>query len=303
MPTPQPPPITLPLFNPSDTSRSGLSLLAAVAAQSRASSQPQSVPAPHPQAASLSQPGSYSPGASLLPKLVKRILNLEFIEISEITMDDPTSLGTGRPAPPRLPVADISQWVERYSAMAAIIATRFPHKAPELFAYQALIVRAERNYETNRWVSYDRQFRREALARKDLNWSIPDARLYNEAFTGRARSIARCVFCLQDEHRSDLCPRNPNRSWLGMFQDASMLGFPNFRPPPSGQPTLGMQREVCRRFNRGTCYSARCRYSHACSTCHAPHPVIDCPRNHSRRNRWPNRQPPRRDTAATVRHS
>ena len=186
MPAPQTPPITLPLFNPSDTSGSGLSLLAAVATQSRASSQSQSVPAPYTQAASLSLPGPYSPGASLPPKLVKRILNLEFIEISEVTMDDPPSLGTGRPAPPRLPVTDISQLVERYSAMAAIIATRFPHKAPELFAYQALIVRAEHNYETNRWVSYDRQFRREALARKDLNWSVPDAGLYNEAFTGRA---------------------------------------------------------------------------------------------------------------------
>ena len=124
----QTPPITLPLFNPIDTSGSGLSLSAAVAAQSKASSQPQSVPAPHPQAASLSQLGPYSPGASLPPKLVKWILNLEFIEIAEIIMDDPLLLGTGHSAPPRLPVTDISQWVERYSAMAAIIATRFPHK-------------------------------------------------------------------------------------------------------------------------------------------------------------------------------
>ena len=50
--------------------------------------------------------------------------------------------------------------------MAAVIATRFPHKAPELFAYQATIVRAERNYEAGRWVAYDRQFRREATVQK-----------------------------------------------------------------------------------------------------------------------------------------
>ena len=42
--------------------------------------------------------------------------------------------------------------------MAAVLATRFPEKAPELFAYQATIVRAERNYEGKRLVSYDRQF-------------------------------------------------------------------------------------------------------------------------------------------------
>ena len=84
--------------------------------------------------------------------------------------------------------------------MAVILTTRFPEKAPEFFAYQAMIVRAERNYEGNRWVVYDRQFRREALARKDLNWSVPHSRLYNKAFTGRARAIPRYTFCLQDDH-------------------------------------------------------------------------------------------------------
>ena len=81
-----------------------------------------------------------------------------------------------------LPVTDISIWVEKFSVLAAILVTRFPEKAAELFAYQASIVRAERNYEGNHWVVYDRQYRWEALARKDLNWSMPDSRLYNEAF-------------------------------------------------------------------------------------------------------------------------
>ena len=69
----------------------------------------------------------------------------------------------------RLPITDISWWVERYSVMATTLEARLPKKAPELFAYQAQIVRAKRNYEPGRWVVYDHQFRREALARKDLN--------------------------------------------------------------------------------------------------------------------------------------
>jgi len=40
-------------------------------------------------------------------------------------------------------------------------------------------------------VVYDRQYRRVALALKDLNWSVPNVRLYNEAFTGRARAGPR----------------------------------------------------------------------------------------------------------------
>ena len=210
-------------------------------------------------------------------------------------MDDIPSLGAHRPTPPRLPVTDISQWLERYSIMSAIISSRFPHKAPELFAYQALIVRAERNYESNRWVSYDRQFRREALACKDLNWSVPDARLYNEAFTGRAHSIARCTFCLQDDHPSNDCPRNPNRSLLGWLQDTALWpAFPRPSHPSMAHPAPGTSQGICRRFNRGRCNSTQCRYFHACQECRGPHPWSECPRNPSKpagRSRSPQRRP------------
>ncbi len=57
--------------------------------------------------------------------------------------------------------------------MAGIL---IPEKAPELFAYLGIIIRAERNYPTGAWVAYDRQYRRKALARRDLNWSTIDSR-------------------------------------------------------------------------------------------------------------------------------
>ncbi len=84
--------------------------------------------------------------------------------------------------------------------MAGILASRFPDKAPELFAYMATIIRAERNFQEGSWVAYDRQYRREALARRDLNWSRTDSTLYNEAFTGRAKTIPRCNYCMQEDH-------------------------------------------------------------------------------------------------------
>ena len=88
-------------------------------------------------------------------------------------MDDNLPNTPGHPpAPARLPITDISQWIEHFSIMAAILATHFPDKAPELWAYQATIVGAEHNYDGKRWVTYDLQYRGEALARKDLNWSI-----------------------------------------------------------------------------------------------------------------------------------
>jgi hypothetical protein len=177
----------LPLFSPEQSAANGLGLLAAAAAAKDETALASSL---------LSKPGPFNPAASLASKVLKRILDLDFVEMSEVTVDDMSPQVPGHPPPPaRLPITDISQWIERYSLMAAVLCSKFPDKAGELFAYQASIVRAERNYEGKRWVAYDRQYRREALARKDLNWSITDPRLYNEAFTGRARSIARCSYC------------------------------------------------------------------------------------------------------------
>jgi hypothetical protein len=164
---------------------------------------------------SLLNSGPYNPAAVLPPKVAKRILDLEFVEMSEISLDDPLPPTPGQP--PLL--QNISVWVEKFSVMAALLVSRFPQKAPELFAYQASIIRAERNFDDRRWVAYDRCYRREALAQKNLDWSIPNARLYNEAFTGYARIIPRCSFCLQEDHLAQACPRNPNRPWFGWLND------------------------------------------------------------------------------------
>ena len=132
-------------------------------------------------------------------KVVKKILNLESVKMAEVAPNDTTHPPTlGRPTPARPPINDASQWVERFSLMAGILCTRFPEKAGELLAYQAVIWRAERNYEKGQWVTYDRQYRREALARKDLNWFVTDPALSNEVFTGRARQIQRCSMCWRD---------------------------------------------------------------------------------------------------------
>ena len=187
--------------------------------------------------------------------------------MSEVTMDTLPELTSYRPLPPSRPlVVDTSHWVERYSAMAALLATRFPHKAPELFAYMATIVRAKRNYEPRRWVAYDRQFRREALAKKSLDWFVPDPRLYSEAFTGRARSIPRCEVCLLDDHQASHCPQNQDRPWWAWSSSTGPTGLPPLQqgtlPKPPRKPT-----EVCRHFNEGRCRLTSCRYIHTCKEC------------------------------------
>ena len=213
---------------------------------------------------------------------MRRILDLEFVEMAEVSVDDDTRPTPGRPpTPARPPITDISQWVERFSLMAAVLTTRFPEKAPEFFAYQALMVRAERNYVGNRWVTYDRQFRRQALAQRDLNWSVTDPHLYNEAFTGRARSIARCAVCLQDDHQAAACPKNPNHPLWPWLPEA--MAWPQPQQPSTQQPSQPppppnrlQSTEVCRRFNEGRCQVRRCKYLHECWSCQGHHPYMVC---------------------------
>ena len=272
---------SLPLFTPASGAAHAPSLQlladAAAAADWRtmpvSSTLPPSTPATGLDAPQLHAPGPFNPRAALSIKVVKKILDLEFIEMAEVSADDDVPQVAGRGAS-RLPISDLSQWLERFSLMAAVLVTRFPEKAPELFAFQATIVRAERNYEGNRWVTYDRQFRREALAQRDLNWSVTDSRLYNEAFTGRARAIARCSFCLQDDHAAPHCPRNPDRMWPNPWLQPFPFPAPMvtagqlYGAPP---PTPSHHQEVCRRFNEGRCRQARCRYTHVCKECHMHH--------------------------------
>ena len=181
--------------------------------------------------------------------------------------------------PANQPVNNIRVWLECYARMAAVLTTRFPEKATELWAYQTTIVKAAHTYEGSNWVSYDRQYRRDRLARKDLNWPVPNTRLYNEAFTERARALPPCPHCLSEGHTATMCQFNPNPPIMGWYQDPQQLPLPSTPMPPQS-PSLGgstAQREVCRNYNYDCCYLSRCRFTHSCLECHGPHPATRCP--------------------------
>ena len=81
----------LPIFMPST---SGLELLAAAATATNSRAL---IPAPKPVLLPISAPGPDNPAACLPPKVVKKILELEFVEMSEI------SITNELPQAPRLP--------------------------------------------------------------------------------------------------------------------------------------------------------------------------------------------------------
>ena len=121
-------PPTLPVFTPAGGPQSamGLNLLASVAI---------GTPNPHttgtktdPAATvQLHAKGPYNPAALLPTKVAKKVLELEFVEMTEITLNDPPAPSAGHPPlPARPPIHNISVWIEKYSIMAALLASRFP---------------------------------------------------------------------------------------------------------------------------------------------------------------------------------
>lgn len=281
----------LPTFTPATGTTNGLDLLAAAA---HASSLPPLTGSPtavddKPQ---LHARGPYNPGASLSTSVLNKILAMKFVEMCEVTAEDPPPGNPGRPTPAKLPITDFSLWLEKYSVMAAVLAQRFPEKAPELFAYQAHMIRCERNYQSQQWVAYDRRFRKEALAAKSLDWSIPNQRLFQEAFTGRAKDIPRCTYCLEDDHLTAACPSNPHRPIFGWPPNVppqySPMAWSDLLPPqvpnwcqPLQQATNwpnSPQRQVCLRYNNGKCKlpQDKCKHIHVCSECGGTHRRIHC---------------------------
>jgi hypothetical protein len=94
------------------------------------------------------------PSGSVPQKLIKKILDLEFVDMSELLPDtwrlqdeeESKCCHQPRRAPRRGPITDILRWVECYASFVAILTTRYPDKGPELMAYLRTIVHAQRTF-------------------------------------------------------------------------------------------------------------------------------------------------------------
>ena len=106
-------------------------------------------------------------------------------------------------------ITNIALWTKYFTTLAVALSARYPDKAPHTMAYLQTIVRASQNFKGSAWALYDAAYRRQAANNWFLDWVFPDPALYNEAFTGRARVIPHCQFCLLDSHSSHNCTFSP----------------------------------------------------------------------------------------------
>ena len=227
------------------------------------------------------------PGLALIPpKVVQKILRGEYVEMHELLqeswrLEEQRDSCCRSSRPKRGLVTDIALWTECYASLVAVLVTKHPTKAPQFMGYLRTIVRASRNFEGAAWASYDAAFRRQAANRKSLDWGMIDPTIYNEAFTGRAKLMPRCRYCLADTHEARECqfapgddPPPPKQS-----RSAPWGGPPRARPDRGGG---GRSIEICDLYNRpegNRCTFKWCRYAHVCAKCRrGPHPGSECGR-------------------------
>ena len=221
----------------------------------------------------------FSPTARLPRKLVNKIQSLDFVEMSELLpeawipdADESTSSIHGRQPRRRTPVSDILVWTECYALMAAVLTEKFPRFSPQLFAYMRRVVHAAKNFRGTAWVAYDRLYRRQAAARRSLDWALEDSALYNEAFVGQAKFIARCKYCLSENHATEAC-QEFNPSYPSYIQAPPFL---QHSIPKVNRYSSAATTELCRKFNENRCNYPACKYRHVCFNCGYPHPAIFC---------------------------
>ena len=161
----------LPVFESAPANFSGLNLLAVAAAStSIGSGAPLSGQAGAVAMTALLSPGPYNPVASLPLKVVKKVLDLESFEMSElredILMDDtaPANNTPNTQVNSKTSGYHTRVWLKYYAQKAALFISRFPQKEYELWAYQSAILKATHNYEGSHWVTYDWQFHGNMLA-------------------------------------------------------------------------------------------------------------------------------------------
>ena len=129
-----------------------------------------------------SYPQPTSPAISFPPKLTKKILDLEFIDMLELIPDawrfadevEYKCCHQARRVPKCGPITDITLWIECYSILVAILITKYPTFAPEFMAYQCTIVHAQHSFAGDGWSTYDMAYRRNATTHKSLARSRTD---------------------------------------------------------------------------------------------------------------------------------
>ena len=162
----------------------------------------------------------------------------------------------------------------------------------DLLAYGRIVLSLAQHHNGAGWLEYDRVFRQQATADHSILWNTlnPSLMAATVLSTPALSPTSFCPFCHEADHKGPECALASVD--LGAGHKISGAPHTSSRPKPYSRPSN--TEEICRRFNRGTCFnSPRCRYRHACFDCSRPrHGSNACPfKPEAPRTRFPGPPP------------
>ena len=197
-------------------------------------------------------------------------------------------------------VNDPLSWV---SCFLAFMATKTEAKeVRELAAYGQMVLHLAGKHGGKGWMAYDKLFRQQQAAGAAMPWAELNPSLMAATVLGNDGEQGQvCSLCMASDHSTVECAlasveaagtkpgitrqANTGRS---SSRPRSQHPYGNYSPRlNSGYPYPA--DEPCRRFNRGTCNMAPCKFEHCCNYCPArgPHPATHCPQKGGPRPRQP----------------
>ena len=172
--------------------------------------------------------------------------------------------------PTRRRVHDMAPWLEafillHFEVYPRVLVDASPDRAGQLLAYQARILEANNNYNTDALLAYDLRFRQALAAQPHQHsWTTIDVNLWQAYFTSRGREA--CVRC-HIVHPIVML-QCPFRSGGPMVSSNAA----SFTPKHEG-------KQIRKKYNRARCTYPSCTRSHVCLLCRRKHPKIKCPKS------------------------
>ena len=223
-------------------------------------------------------------------KLVKRIQKAEYVDMAELLKDNmeaerrrmlsdsafPPTHFTNRPV--RREIPDMLSWLQCFSLYAAVVASKYPEKAKELWAYQATLIGEARHCGGRGWLLYDSAFRQQITSFDAVDFSKINPSLYSTTFLAYGAGAKFCPECMMADHSQEECALHPSRSLpVVQMQEVRRGGReePRLRPPDGHKRRAG-RRGPCFQWNDGRCTHPYCRFEHVCSRCYGDHKRVTC---------------------------
>lgn len=226
-------------------------------------------------------------------RLVKRILKGDYIDMAELLKNNMEAerwramVEVGAYAPSiqgrvsRREVPDILSWLNCFSMYAAVVCSKYPHKAKELFAYQANMVNEARRCGGKGWLLYDATFRQQITSIESTKFSSLNLSLYASTIVAFGKQSPSCTLFMLPDHTQEECALNPVKSvpFVQVKEHTPSTSRGNKEEPKK----WGWQKKKPR---RGACYSwngkmgcnrLACQFEHRCAKCFGDHTRLVCP--------------------------